>query len=148
MANIIVESNQRIYSEAMNGPSLHGMGTTIVALLLHPGVRTSVAHVGDSRAYRLRANSFERLTRDHSVVAELITMGAMSEAEAETDRDDGAHAPIVPDVSRSLLEIGSSVVEQSPRDDQPLDLARALVDVRNPTVAHPLFEQKLSRSAH
>jgi protein phosphatase len=85
MANAIVESNQRIYSKAMNEPALRGMGTTVVALLLHPDGRTWVAHVGDSRAYRLRANAFEPLTQDHSVVAELVKMGAISEAEAEVD---------------------------------------------------------------
>ena len=78
----IEEANTQIYDRAIEHAELRGMGTTIVALLFHPDGRAWVAHVGDSRAYRLRASMFEPLTRDHSVVAELIRSGDLSVEEA------------------------------------------------------------------
>ncbi len=85
LASAITEANDRIYSKSIDEPELRGMGTTIVALLFHPDGRTWVAHVGDSRAYRLRGDTFEPLTQDHSVVAEMIRTGTLSEEEAEVD---------------------------------------------------------------
>ncbi|MBW2497686.1 MAG: serine/threonine-protein phosphatase, partial [Deltaproteobacteria bacterium] len=61
-----------------------GMGTTVVAFLLSPGLEAWVAHVGDSRAYRSRAGQLEPLTSDHSVVAEMLRRGLISAEEAET----------------------------------------------------------------
>ena len=60
------------------------MGATVVAALIEGGAAT-IAWVGDSRAYRLSAGRFERLTHDHSVVQELIDRGALDPAAAETD---------------------------------------------------------------
>jgi PPM family protein phosphatase len=57
------------------------MGTTCVALVLC-GAEAFLAHVGDSRAYRLRGGALERLTVDHSFVAELVAAGALTEEEA------------------------------------------------------------------
>jgi protein phosphatase len=59
-----------------------GMGATVVALQFF-GERVSVAHVGDSRAYRLRSGEFVQLTDDHSLVAQQVREGRMTEAEAE-----------------------------------------------------------------
>ncbi|MEE8167189.1 MAG: Stp1/IreP family PP2C-type Ser/Thr phosphatase, partial [Myxococcota bacterium] len=85
LANAIEDANQRIYAKAQDEPGFRGMGTTVVALLFHPDYWAWVAHVGDSRAYRLRGNSFEQLTHDHSVVADLVRKGQLSEEEAEVD---------------------------------------------------------------
>lgn len=59
-----------------------GMGATVVALQFF-GERVSVAHVGDSRAYRFRGGEFLQLTADHSLVAQQVREGRMTEAEAE-----------------------------------------------------------------
>jgi protein phosphatase len=59
-----------------------GMGATVVALQFF-GERVTVAHVGDSRAYRLRSGEFVQLTDDHSLVAQQVREGRMTEAEAE-----------------------------------------------------------------
>ena len=59
-----------------------GMGATIVALQFF-GERVSVAHCGDSRAYRLRGGELVQLTDDHSLVAQQVREGRMTEAEAE-----------------------------------------------------------------
>jgi serine/threonine protein phosphatase PrpC len=60
---------------------LRGMGTTLTALLIRDG-RAALLHVGDSRCYRLRGNTFEQLTHDHTVLQELLDSGAISMSEA------------------------------------------------------------------
>jgi PPM family protein phosphatase len=60
-----------------------GMGATVVALQFFAD-RVSVAHVGDSRAYRLRSGEFLQLTDDHSLVAQQVREGRMTESEAES----------------------------------------------------------------
>jgi PPM family protein phosphatase len=76
-------ANRAIYVKALGNPSLTGMGTTIVALAAEADVM-SVAHVGDSRAYRLTDQGLEPLTRDHSWVAEIQTTHNISAAEASS----------------------------------------------------------------
>jgi protein phosphatase len=58
------------------------MGTTLVTAMFHDN-RVSIAHVGDSRAYRLRGEKFEQLTLDHSLLQELVDRGFYSEEEAQ-----------------------------------------------------------------
>ena len=60
---------------------LRGMGTTLTALLIRDG-RVALLHVGDSRCYRLRGNTFEQLTSDHTVLQELLDSGTISMSEA------------------------------------------------------------------
>jgi protein phosphatase len=78
----ILEGNKRINERSIADPATAGMGTTVTAALV--GATTvSIGHVGDSRAYRLRGDSFEQLTPDHSLVAELVRTGQITPAEAE-----------------------------------------------------------------
>lgn len=58
-----------------------GMGTTLTALLIRDKF-ISLLHVGDSRCYRLRGNTLEQLSNDHTVIQELLDQGAISQAEA------------------------------------------------------------------
>jgi protein phosphatase len=58
------------------------MGTTLVASLFYDD-RVSIAHVGDSRMYRLRDNKFEQITMDHSLLQELVDRGFYSQEEAQ-----------------------------------------------------------------
>jgi serine/threonine protein phosphatase PrpC len=58
-----------------------GMGTTLTALLIRDKY-ISLLHVGDSRCYRLRGNTLEQLSSDHTVIQELLDQGAISAAEA------------------------------------------------------------------
>jgi serine/threonine protein phosphatase PrpC len=60
---------------------LRGMGTTLTALLMRDE-RVALLHVGDSRCYRLRGNTFEQLTHDHTVLQELLDSGTISMSEA------------------------------------------------------------------
>ena len=82
LAAIVREANRRIYDLAVADESRRGMGTTLTLAKLH-GDEVSLAHVGDSRAYRLRGGELEQLTRDHSLVAELERSGQITPEAAE-----------------------------------------------------------------
>ena len=73
--------NRRLAAQIASSSELRGMATTAVAVLIDGGTGT-LAHVGDSRAYRLRDGQLDRLTRDHSWVEEQIRIGALSETAA------------------------------------------------------------------
>jgi len=77
----IIHSNSEIYNTAQRDSQCQGMGTTIVAVWFHDNT-ISIAHVGDSRAYRLRNNLFQQITRDHSLIQELIDRGMYTPEEA------------------------------------------------------------------
>lgn len=78
----IEKANNRICSVARGREELNGMGTTIVAARFYDG-RVGIAHVGDSRCYRLRDSVLEQLTRDHSYVQEQLEKGLISEEDAK-----------------------------------------------------------------
>jgi len=81
---MIVEANRRIWERAVADPTTAGMGTTVTAALVDIDSGTvAIGHVGDSRAYLLRAGSLEQLTTDHSLVAELVSSGVLTPEEAE-----------------------------------------------------------------
>ena len=77
----VQEANARIYRMAEENPSLKGMGCTTTASFASSG-RLTVAHVGDSRLYRLRGGAFEQLTDDHSLVGGLVRLGQLTPEEA------------------------------------------------------------------
>ena len=77
----ITGANQYIYQTANTEPLCQGMGTTVVSVLFYDN-RVSIAHVGDSRLYRLRDGVFEQVTADHSLVQELINRGFFTKEEA------------------------------------------------------------------
>jgi PPM family protein phosphatase len=83
VAAIIQEANRRIYERASSDAQASGMGTTITAALID-GDQLAIGHVGDSRAYRLRAGVLEQLTDDHSLVADLVRSGRLTPEEADT----------------------------------------------------------------
>jgi len=78
----IKHANSTIYNASRNNIQYEGMGTTVVVLLFYDN-RISVAHVGDSRLYRLRENKLERLTRDHTLLQELIDRGLYTAEQAK-----------------------------------------------------------------
>lgn len=78
----VKRANREIFERAAASPRLKGMGTTVVALLLSAEGPACVAHVGDSRLYRLRQGSLAALTEDHSLAAQLLRNGEITEEEA------------------------------------------------------------------
>jgi protein phosphatase len=80
----IVAANRTIHELARADPSRAGMGTTLTAVIVDAvGEEVAIGHVGDSRAYRLRAGKLEQLTRDHSLVEEMRRKGQITDAQAE-----------------------------------------------------------------
>ncbi len=77
----VAAANQAIFTRAERSQKLSGMGTTLVALLVHER-HAWMINVGDSRGYRLRNSHLEQITVDHSLVEEQMRMGRMSQQEA------------------------------------------------------------------
>lgn len=82
LAERVREANRRIHELSRSEHEHAGMGTTLTAALLDEA-QLAIAHVGDSRAYLFREGALTRLTRDHSLVAELVRQGKLTETQAE-----------------------------------------------------------------
>ena len=82
----VQKANDSIFYAAQSQPQYAGMGTTVVAGLFYDN-HLAVAHVGDSRMYRLRGAVFEPITRDHSLLQEQIDGGVISEKDARLSRN-------------------------------------------------------------
>lgn len=81
LAEALEAANQAVYSAALQDPALHGMGTTLDALLVRPdGVFW--AHVGDSRIYRVSGETITQITRDQTLVQQMIEGGLLTPEEA------------------------------------------------------------------
>ena len=77
----IEKANKNIFKSSQTVAEHKGMGTTIVAALFYDN-KISIAHVGDSRLYRLRNNQLQTITADHSLMQELINKGFYTPEEA------------------------------------------------------------------
>lgn len=82
MLTALTAANSVIYSRSQQDSSLSGMGTTAVLAVLC-GSSLHIAHVGDSRAYRVSGGRLEQLTRDHSVVQLLVEQGKITPEQAQ-----------------------------------------------------------------
>ena len=82
LRDAVYRANKIIFQTAQSQTHCEGMGTTIVACMFYDN-KVSIAHVGDSRAYRLREGQFEQLTMDHSLLQELVDRGFYSAEEAQ-----------------------------------------------------------------
>jgi protein phosphatase len=82
LAAVAAQANGEIHRLATSDHERAGMGTTLTAAYAGDG-EVSFAHVGDSRAYRLRGGELSQLTKDHSLVRELVDRGKLTEREAE-----------------------------------------------------------------
>jgi protein phosphatase len=81
----LTDADRRIVQEAEEHPELTGMGTT-VTMAFHLGRQLSILHVGDSRAYLYRGGALQQLTRDHTLVADMLDSGALRPEEASNHR--------------------------------------------------------------
>ncbi len=77
----ITLANKNVHDSSEANAQYRGMGTTVVVTLFYDN-RFTVAHVGDSRLYRLRDNELEQITRDHSLMQELIDRGFYTPEQA------------------------------------------------------------------
>lgn len=150
----IERANTEIHRLAGRDSMLRGMGTTVVALLLSPKGPAIVAHVGDSRLYRLRDGELGLLTHDHTLVAKWVREGTLSEEQARDhpSRNQlfqavGADREIEPALSDLELRAGdlyllcsdglSSMLDDSEirtlvrRSDDPHAVVAWLIDAAN-----------------
>ncbi len=77
----IVKANASIYQASQSQPQYSGMGTTLVAALFHDN-KVTVAHIGDSRMYRMREQDLRQVTKDHSLLQEQIDSGLITPEQA------------------------------------------------------------------
>jgi len=84
IVELIQEANRRVFQRSSEDPAASGMGTTMTVAVTGPDGNVSIGHVGDSRAYRIREGGLEQLTKDHSLVGELMRSGKLSPEEAES----------------------------------------------------------------
>jgi serine/threonine protein phosphatase PrpC len=78
----VLKANTSIYQAAQSQPQYAGMGTTLVMCLFYDN-RVMIAHLGDSRVYRLRDDVFMQVTRDHSLLQEQIDSGLITREQAK-----------------------------------------------------------------
>ncbi len=112
----VASANRAIFASATDHPEYAGMGTTLVALLAG-GERAALAHVGDSRAYRVRRGRIRLLTDDHSIVGELLRRREISEDDAREHphrhvltRALGVRRHVEPDLTELTPETGDVFV--------------------------------------
>ncbi|WP_436758181.1 Stp1/IreP family PP2C-type Ser/Thr phosphatase [Streptosporangium sp. V21-05] len=106
------DANRKLHEMVSHNPSLKGMGTTLTAMLWS-GTRVALVHVGDSRAYLLRAGELYQITHDHTLVQSLVDDGRITQDEAATHPQrsillralDGS-GEVDPDLSLREAQIG------------------------------------------
>ena len=83
LASAMAAANIEIFDKGRSEPQYEGMGTTVVAVIVC-GKDAYISHVGDSRLYLYRDNTLQQITRDHSVVQEMIESGQLTEEQARS----------------------------------------------------------------
>jgi len=116
LASAIRVANRKIFESGLADPARKGMGATIVTCWITDR-RLSLAHVGDSRAYLLRSGSFEQLTADHSLVADLVRSGILTPQQAEVSEQQsiltralGTQPSVEVDADEQMLLAGDVVL--------------------------------------
>jgi PPM family protein phosphatase len=82
----IAKANTSIYQASLSQPQYAGMGTTLVVALFYDN-KLTVAHIGDSRLYRLRGDEFKQVTKDHSLLQEQIDSGLITPQQARQSQN-------------------------------------------------------------
>ncbi|WP_331460465.1 PP2C family protein-serine/threonine phosphatase [Arthrobacter sp. zg-Y916] len=100
LADEIQAANSLLSELVTTSPELSGMGTTVTAMLLQ-GNKVALAHIGDSRAYRLKDDTFEQISVDHTFVQRLIDEGRLRPEEAETHPHKNVLMRVLGDVDAS-----------------------------------------------
>ena len=116
LGRAIEEANRAVIQAAREGRGRQGMGTTMTAAMLE-GERLVIAQVGDSRAYLLHQGKLQQLTRDHSLMADMIEAGQLTPEEARTHpqrsvitRALGSDAHLHPDIYEIHVETGDRLL--------------------------------------
>ena len=149
----VCAANAAVIAAARDGKGRIGMGTTLTAVVVD-GLRLAVAHVGDSRAYLLHDDSLSRITQDHSMVADMIRQGTLTEEESRyhpnrsvITRALGTDPGVTPDAFELRAAVGDRLLLSTDglhgqvsdveiadilrSSGTPAEAARALVDAAN-----------------
>ena len=112
----VADANQAILAEAQQYPEYEGMGTTL-ALVVADGPNLHVANVGDSRVYTVNDQEIRQVTRDHSLVQEMVDRGELSPEEARHHPKKnvitmvlGYYGEVTPDIGCLTVEPGEMVL--------------------------------------
>ncbi|MFP5022865.1 PP2C family protein-serine/threonine phosphatase [Pseudonocardia phyllosphaerae] len=154
MTNALVDATDRLGERAAADPDTRGMGTTVVSLLL-TGEQLALAHIGDSRIYRLRGGELDQLTHDHTMVQQLVDQGQITleeaahhprrsvlmralstdhEPEPDLDRVDilaGDRFLLCSDGVTAVLDDRTLLAELSAADAEPNDVVSRLIELAN-----------------
>ena len=132
------QANRSVYEKARGTPSLSGMGTTVVCALVRGGLAQYV-HVGDSRIYLFRNNKLLQLTKDHSMVQEMVEQGALTEEEAQNHPRKNL-------ITRAL-GVGRDVeADFGEKEVSPRDILLLCSDGLSNCVSVPQLEETLART--
>jgi len=158
LARAVRAANREVIRAAREGYGHAGMGTTMTAAIVE-GTRIAIAHVGDSRAYLLHAGVLQRVSEDHSMVADMIRRGQLTEAEAryhpnrsvitralgtdpnmtadtyELDAESGDRLLLCSDGLTGMLE-DAAIAEMLGGYRDPQTAARTLIDAANDAGGH------------
>ena len=109
-------ANMVVYEKSKEDPELEGMGTTLEICLVYNN-RAFIAHVGDSRIYRVRKEFMRKLTKDHSYVQKLVEDGTITKEEADRHPKKnmlmkalGCNAFVEPDVTIKGFLKGDTII--------------------------------------
>jgi protein phosphatase len=151
-------ANRVVYEMAMEYEQYHGMGTTVVAILVTPELVVA-ANVGDSRIYLVREGRIEKLSKDHTIVAEQVEMGVMTEEEAATSplkhiltRNLGSSDSVDPEVfelepsNNDRIILCSDGLTDLVSDAELLEMTEGEEDPNR--LCHMLLDKVLKRGAH
>lgn len=107
-------ANMAIFEAAQKDDKYHKMGTTLVALLLQE--QTAIlAHVGDSRIYRIRDGSIEQLTQDHSLVNQQMKLGLITEDEARSSKAKNIITRAIGLRRTVAIDVGEQMIQEDDR---------------------------------
>lgn len=109
-------ANMVVYEKSKEAPELEGMGTTLEVCLIYNN-RAYIAHIGDSRIYRIRKEFMRKITKDHSYVQKLVEDGTITKEEAATHPKKnmlmkalGCNAFVEPDVTIKGFLKGDTII--------------------------------------
>lgn len=151
LRDAVARANKIIWQTAQTQPNCQGMGTTLASCMFFDN-RVSIAHVGDSRVYRLRNERFEQLTLDHSLLQELVDRGFYSREEAlrstnknYVTRALGVEASVDVEVQEETVEPGDIYMLCSDGltdmvEDEDIHLTISTFSANLQTVAEQLVE--------
>lgn len=152
LISVIETANTSVYEMSQSIESLRGMGTTVVAAIIRDHT-LYLAHAGDSRAYIISGNNMQQLTRDHSIVQDMVEHGEITQEQAKEHprkniitRALGVCEEIEVDFSQEILDEGDIIIMctdgltnyveaddiyNATRDNRYYEFADRLVDLAN-----------------